>query len=75
MTNQGKDKKSSSFTLFPVTQHNGTVVYYASDFSQELGHSVYKGHQCTLIDNEPVDLKPRRVNKEELIIDEKSRYQ
>lgn len=71
MTNKGKDKKSSSFTLFPVTQQNGTVVYYASDFSQELGSSVYKGHQCTLIDNEPIDLKPRRVNKEELIIDEK----
>ncbi|WP_131777543.1 protein kinase domain-containing protein [Legionella cherrii] len=71
MTNKGKDKKSSSFTLFPVTQLNGTVVYYACDFSQELGHSVYMGHQCTLIHNEPIDFKPRRVNKEELIIDEK----
>ncbi|CAM3050408.1 Protein kinase domain [Legionella steigerwaltii] len=70
MTNKGKDKKSSSLTLFPVKQHDGTVVYYASDFSQELGNSVYKGHQCALIQNEPIDLKPRRIKKEELVIDE-----
>ncbi|HHF7368408.1 TPA: hypothetical protein ACPSKY_003565 [Legionella bozemanae] len=69
MTHKEKGKKPLPFTLFPVKQRNGSVVYYASDFSEELGGAVYKGHQCTLVNANPLDLKPRHIKKEELRID------
>lgn len=69
MTHKGKDKKTPLFTLFPVMLRNGRVVYYASDFSQKFGGSVYKGFPCVL-KAESSDLKPRHVTKEELVLDE-----
>ncbi|STY28573.1 serine/threonine protein kinase [Legionella wadsworthii] len=69
MTHEGKDKKTQLFTLFPVMQQNGRVVYYASDFSEKFGGSVYKGFPC-ILKAESSDLKPRHITKEELVLDE-----
>ncbi|MCE0722936.1 MULTISPECIES: protein kinase domain-containing protein [Legionella] len=72
MTNKEKGKKPLPFTLFPVQQRQGSIVYYVSDFSEELGDSVYRGYQCTLVNANPIHLKPRHVKKEELKIDHNS---
>lgn len=63
-----KDDKSLPYTLFPVKQANGTISYYCSDFSEELGHQVYKGYPCSL--NQPASsgLTPTRMEKEKLAI-------
>lgn len=63
-----KDDKSVTYTLFPVKQANGIVSYYCSDFSEELGHQVYKGYPCTLIQPAPANLMPTSMKEEKLVI-------
>ncbi|MDR3504023.1 MAG: hypothetical protein P4L79_15750 [Legionella sp.] len=63
-----KDDKSLPYTLFPVKQANGRISYYCSDFSEELGHQVYKGYPCTLTPPLPSGLTPTRLEKEQLVI-------
>ncbi|STX42574.1 Protein kinase domain [Legionella donaldsonii] len=60
--------EQQSFVLFPVKLKNGKIVYYASDYSEPLGGSVYKGYQCTLRSPQ-TDLKPCRVKKEDITLD------
>lgn len=61
--------KSTDYTLFPVKKRDGTMSYYVSDFSEELGNSVYKGYKCILKSQEDIYL-PRRIKKEEITIDQ-----
>ena len=70
MVTKENGSTSSSYILFPVKQHNGTISYYASDYSEELGNSVYKGYLCELITGE-ISLLPRRIKKEDVRINEK----
>lgn len=60
--------EQSSFVLFPVKQKNGKIVYYASDYSEPLGGSVYKGYQCELRSPQ-TELKPCRVTREDITLD------
>lgn len=69
MGDKEKSSESSSCILFPVKKQNGTIDYYISDYSERLGGSVYKGYQCTLKMDDK-SLVPRRIKKEEVIIDE-----
>jgi len=62
--------ESSAYILFPVQQKNGTIVYYTTDYSEELGGSVYKGYQCELV-SDASRLTPCRIKKEEVRIDKK----
>ncbi|RUR08592.1 protein kinase [Legionella sp. km772] len=64
----GAAQPSPLWTLFPVQQENGVIVNYACDFSDELGESVYKGYECTILRAEQSHLKPVRLKKEELEI-------
>lgn len=59
-----KDDNSLPYTLFPVKQSNGTISYYCSDFSEELGHQVYKGYPCSLNQPAASGLTPSRIEKE-----------
>lgn len=59
---------ASSYILFPVQQKNGNTVYYATDYSEELGISVYKGYLCELVTDKAI-LTPCRIKKEEMRID------
>ena len=70
MEDHETDTHDSKYTLFPVRQKDGTMYYYASDYSEELGNSVYKGYRCTLKNTEikEEELKRRRFNKEEINI-------
>ncbi|CEK11939.1 protein kinase domain-containing protein [Legionella hackeliae] len=47
-----KENKGNSSTVFPVTQSNGKIIYFFSDFSETLGSGgsadVYKGYRCEL---------------------------
>lgn len=63
---------SPLYTLFPVTQKNGDIVYYASDFTKRLGGAVYKGYRCRLINPDFLPLKPCRVRQTELQMEEES---
>ncbi|WP_058535126.1 protein kinase domain-containing protein [Legionella saoudiensis] len=63
-----KDDKSLPYTLFPVKQANGIISYYCSDFSEELGHQVYMGYPCSLVQPMASDLIPTRIEKEKLVI-------
>ncbi|MFJ1267615.1 hypothetical protein ACD661_03470 [Legionella lytica] len=56
------------YTLFPVKQPNGKISYYCCDFSEELGHQVYKGYPCTLIQPVSSCATPTRMEKEKLEI-------
>ena len=61
---------TSKYTLFPVQQKDGTMCYYASDYSDGLGNSVYKGYLCTLNNTkiEIEEIRKRRFEKEEINI-------
>ncbi len=67
--NEKGTQSTSTYVLFPVQQKDGTICYYVSDYSEELGNSVYKGYLCTLKNAEAAaDLTPRRIAKEEIDI-------
>lgn len=63
-----KDDKLLPYTLFPVKHSKGTISYYCCDFSEELGHQVYKGYSCTLIQPGSSGVTPTRMEKEKLEI-------
>ena len=58
------------WSLFPVKHPDGTTSYYASNFSESLGNSVFKGYPCRLISTQNSYLRPCRIKGNELQIDE-----
>jgi serine/threonine protein kinase len=58
-----KHGKTSRYTLLPIKKSNGSVLYYACDFSEKLGSTVYKGYPCTLKKPGTTDLTPRLIDK------------
>ncbi|KTD22231.1 Protein kinase domain [Legionella lansingensis] len=65
--------KEVALILFPVKQRDGKIIYYCSDFSEDLGSGnagdVYKGYRCDLKGPNGF-LQPCEINKSAIVIAE-----